>query len=294
MGSLLVHLQDSDARSSYAHGFSRLVFAGCNARSPDASVRGKPDRLNASFCPSRGSSGRAVAARIVVASVALLGGRLKNGPSSAPLLPWPRDAVAHARGLAASVSQPARARARASARRAARRDAGLLGGSHRIGQRGGARAGRIPRRPGRLARRGQAGARDRSRGAAFAEKREAPLVALVRRRTSRAPQVPVLRFGGDADRGGGSGGEPIEIGPGNVFVPLVIGPASVPFIDDVDVAERDPELAVLSFIAHGNEAPAEVLGRAALLATLRLSDERQVLYSDLVFAALSEAARAAL
>jgi hypothetical protein len=88
--------------------------------------------------------------------------------------------------------------------------------------------------------------------------------------------------------------EPIEIGPGNVFVPLVIGPASVPFIDDVDVAERDPELAVLSCIAHGNEAHAEVLGRAALLATLRLSDERQVLYSDLVFAALSEAARAAL
>jgi hypothetical protein len=34
--------------------------------------------------------------------------------------------------------------------------------------------------------------------------------------------------------------------------------------------------------------------RAALLATLGLSDERQVLYSDLVLAALSEAARAAL
>jgi hypothetical protein len=68
----------------------------------------------------------------------------------------------------------------------------------------------------------------------------------------------------------------------------------VPVIDDVAAAERDPELAVLSCIAHGNEAHAEVLGRAALLATLRLSDDRQVLYSDLVFAALSEAARAAL
>jgi hypothetical protein len=88
--------------------------------------------------------------------------------------------------------------------------------------------------------------------------------------------------------------EPIELGPGNVFSPLVLGPASVPVIDDVAAAERDPELAVLSVIAHGNEAHAEVLGRAALLATLRLSDERQVLYSDLVFAALSDAARAAL
>jgi hypothetical protein len=87
---------------------------------------------------------------------------------------------------------------------------------------------------------------------------------------------------------------PIEMGPGNAFVALVIGPASVPVIDDVAVAERAPELAVLSCIAHGSEAHAEVLGRAALLATLRLSDERQVLYSDLVFAALSEAARAAL
>jgi hypothetical protein len=87
---------------------------------------------------------------------------------------------------------------------------------------------------------------------------------------------------------------PIEMGPGNAFVALVIGPASVPVIDDVAVAERAPELAVLSCIAHGGEAHAEVLGRAALLATLRLSDERQVLYSDLVFAALSEAARAAL
>ncbi len=57
-----------------------------------------------------------------------------------------------------------------------------------------------------------------------------------------------------------------------------MGPASVPFVDDVAAAERDPELAVLSCIAHGNEAHAEILGRAALLATLKLSDERQVLY----------------
>jgi hypothetical protein len=62
----------------------------------------------------------------------------------------------------------------------------------------------------------------------------------------------------------------------------------------VTLAERDPELAVLSVMAHGQEAHAEVLGRAALMAALRLSDDRQVLYSDLVFAALSEAARTAL
>jgi hypothetical protein len=86
----------------------------------------------------------------------------------------------------------------------------------------------------------------------------------------------------------------IELGPGYALTPLVVGPASVPVIDDVAMAERDPELAVLSVMAHGQEAHAEVLGRTALLATLGLSDERQVLYSDLVLAALSEAARAAL
>jgi hypothetical protein len=88
--------------------------------------------------------------------------------------------------------------------------------------------------------------------------------------------------------------KPIELGPGSALSPLVIGPASVPLVDDVVVAERDPELAVLSVMAHGLGSHAELLGRAALVATLRLSDERQVLYSDLVFAALSDAARAAL
>jgi len=72
--------------------------------------------------------------------------------------------------------------------------------------------------------------------------------------------------------------KPIDVGPGNAFAPLVIGPASVPVVADVAAAERDPELAVLSVIAHGHEAHAEVLGRAALLATLGLSDERQMLY----------------
>ena len=60
------------------------------------------------------------------------------------------------------------------------------------------------------------------------------------------------------------------------------------------VAERDPELAVLSVMAHGHEPRAEVIGQAALAAALHLSDDRAVLYSDLIYAALSEAAKAAL
>src|SRR5215472_8191035 len=89
-------------------------------------------------------------------------------------------------------------------------------------------------------------------------------------------------------------GAPIDLGPGATLTPLVIGPASVPVIEDAAIADRDPELAVLSVLAHGQKPHAERIGRAALLATLGLSDERQVLYSDLVFAALSQAARTAL
>jgi hypothetical protein len=87
---------------------------------------------------------------------------------------------------------------------------------------------------------------------------------------------------------------PIDLGPGATLSPLVIGPASVPVVDDPAVAERDPELAVLSVLAHGHEPHAEAIGWAAILAALQLSDDRQVLYSDLVFAALSQAAKTAL
>ena len=85
-----------------------------------------------------------------------------------------------------------------------------------------------------------------------------------------------------------------RLGPGGALTPLVIGPASVPVVEDIALAERDPELAVLSVMAHGHEPRAEVLARIALTAAAHLSDDRAVLYSDLIFAALSEAARAAL
>jgi hypothetical protein len=75
---------------------------------------------------------------------------------------------------------------------------------------------------------------------------------------------------------------------------MVLGPASVPVVHDVALAQRDPELAVLSVMAHGHGPLAEVIGHAALAAADRLSPDRRVLYSDLVYAALSEAARAAL
>lgn len=44
---------------------------------------------------------------------------------------------------------------------------------------------------------------------------------------------------------------PIEMGGGNEFTPLVLCPSGVPVVDDAERARVDPELAVLSAMAHG-------------------------------------------
>jgi hypothetical protein len=91
---------------------------------------------------------------------------------------------------------------------------------------------------------------------------------------------------------------PIELGPGNIFTPLVVAPATVPVIGDEAAARRAPELAVLSCIAHGQDPDAEAVARSAYVTLVAvnelLSDDRQLLYHDLVSTALPESARRAL
>jgi hypothetical protein len=87
---------------------------------------------------------------------------------------------------------------------------------------------------------------------------------------------------------------PIDLGGGNVFVPLVLGPSGVPEIVDEMQARADPELAVFSAIAHGrdqNVSKAAQIALAAQLGTLVLDAERGRMYFDLVFDSLSEAAQ---
>ncbi len=91
--------------------------------------------------------------------------------------------------------------------------------------------------------------------------------------------------------------QPIELGGDNRFVPLVVGPSGVPVIDDEARARADPELAVLSAMAHGADRDPEAALRVALAAmgaSVGLDPERSRLYFDLVAASLSEAARKAL
>ena len=89
---------------------------------------------------------------------------------------------------------------------------------------------------------------------------------------------------------------PIELGGGNHYTPLVVGPDGVPKLTDPVRARREPQLSVLSVMAHGRGkvATAAAIGAAAAKAILRLPEEQRVLYSLLIEANLSEAARKAI
>jgi hypothetical protein len=89
---------------------------------------------------------------------------------------------------------------------------------------------------------------------------------------------------------------PIELGAGSRFLPLAIGPVGMPRITDPEQARREPELSVLSAMAHGRgEVEVAIqLATSALAASAGLDDARSVLYFDLVMASLGPAARKAL
>lgn len=90
--------------------------------------------------------------------------------------------------------------------------------------------------------------------------------------------------------------DPISLGhPGWVLKPLVVGPERVPAVTDPVEARQNPELAVLSAMAHGSAEPEGEKVLSALLAGLRFVDDDQAkLYTDVVLAALPEAARVRL
>lgn len=87
---------------------------------------------------------------------------------------------------------------------------------------------------------------------------------------------------------------PTLLGGSNVFEPLVLNRSGVPEISDDTQAFADPELAVLSALAHGRNADthkATQIARVALKASAVLDGDRCRLYSDLIVTSLSEAAR---
>jgi hypothetical protein len=90
---------------------------------------------------------------------------------------------------------------------------------------------------------------------------------------------------------------PIEIGRFNTFTPVVVSPSGIPALVDEDVARANPELAVLSAMAHGSDENIDRAARIALCAHAAISGldgDRSKLYCDLDIHSLSEAARNAL
>jgi hypothetical protein len=89
---------------------------------------------------------------------------------------------------------------------------------------------------------------------------------------------------------------PIALGPGGEQRPLVVGPDSVPVVTDAARARQDPELAVLSAMAHGRDEGdvGARIAQATVEALGGLDEELTLLYGDLVMASLGEAARKAL
>lgn len=91
--------------------------------------------------------------------------------------------------------------------------------------------------------------------------------------------------------------KPVDLGDGNWFTPRVLGPDAVPEITDETQAALDPELAVLSAMAHGCDMDSHKAAQIAAVAqrvTDMLDEDRSRLYFDLIIHSLSEAARRAL
>jgi hypothetical protein len=90
---------------------------------------------------------------------------------------------------------------------------------------------------------------------------------------------------------------PIEMGGLHYFAPYVLGPSRIPEIADAAVARDNPELAVLSAMAHGRDADvrrAIEIAVAAQNASFGLDADRSKIYFDLILNSLGEAARRAL
>jgi Domain of unknown function (DUF4351) len=87
------------------------------------------------------------------------------------------------------------------------------------------------------------------------------------------------------------------LGGGNHFVPWGLGLSGVPEITDKERAVADPELAVLSAMAHTHDPDMHKSVRIALMAHMvshGLDADRSKLYCDLILHSLPEAARRAL
>jgi serine/threonine protein kinase/tetratricopeptide (TPR) repeat protein len=116
-------------------------------------------------------------------------------------------------------------------------------------------------------------------------------VALVRAR--RRCRACVLVVAPDASVAAWAA-RPIELGPGSVVAPLVLGPERIPRVSDPDMARQDLPLAVLSARAHGNDPDGLPLLLASLTALEGLDPTTRDIYLFIIYDALRKPVRKAL
>ncbi len=120
-----------------------------------------------------------------------------------------------------------------------------------------------------------------------------PVYTTVERSRKRCPAL-VLVVAPDANVATWAA-ESIDLGLGlSSVTPLVLGPAVLPRVIDDAVAAREPELAILSALAHGNAPDGMAVVMPALGALARLDPEHEAVYFHLIYDALREPMRAAL
>lgn len=79
--------------------------------------------------------------------------------------------------------------------------------------------------------------------------------------------------------------------PGLVLTPIVLGPAAIPVVTDLQAARQHPHLAVLSALTHGASSGRSGVFEALLAALDVVDHDHANLYADVVLAVLPEAAR---
>lgn len=78
------------------------------------------------------------------------------------------------------------------------------------------------------------------------------------------------------------------------FAPTVVGPEAVPRVADLQVARGDPELALVSSLAHGRSDGGFAVVASALAAAHGVDGERGAHYADIIMATQGEVARRAM
>lgn len=89
----------------------------------------------------------------------------------------------------------------------------------------------------------------------------------------------------------------VQMGGRHHFTPYVLGPSGVPEVTGEAQAVENPELAVLSAMAHGRDKNVEravEIALAAQRASVGLDANRSKIYLDLIISSLGKAARQAL